>query len=159
LDAALTASAIIINSTEGAILSGPVATFSDTDPAGALSDYSATINWGDGQSSTGTITSGAGGTYLVSGSHTYTEDGGLTVPVSIADGGGSNVTATGSANVSDASLTGQGTSITATEGAPFSGTVGTFTDANLNAPASDFTVLIDWGDGLSSPGLVIANGN
>jgi hypothetical protein len=159
LDAALTASAIIINSTEGAIFSGPVATFSDTDPAGALSDYSATINWGDGQSSTGAITSGAGGTYLVSGSHTYTEDGAFTVSVSIADVGGANVTTSGSANVSDASLSGQGTSITATEGALFSGTIATFNDANMNAPASDFTVLIDWGDGLSSPGLVSANGN
>ncbi|OYV88149.1 MAG: hypothetical protein B7Z73_09090, partial [Planctomycetia bacterium 21-64-5] len=36
----------------------------------------------------------------------------------------------------------------------FSGTVGTFTDADPNATSSDFTAAIDWGDGTTSDGTV-----
>src|SRR5207247_3889883 len=59
-DAALTASGASISPTEGASFAGQVATFSDADPNGALSDFTATITWGDGQSSTGTIPVGPG---------------------------------------------------------------------------------------------------
>ncbi len=49
-----------------------VATF--TDPNGAhTGEYAATINWGDGTQSTGTISGPNGsGVYTVTGSHTYT---------------------------------------------------------------------------------------
>ena len=48
-----------------------VATF--TDPNGEFTgDYAATINWGDGMQTTGTITGPDGsGVYTVTGSHTY----------------------------------------------------------------------------------------
>ena len=35
----------------------PVATFTDTDPNGTATDYTATIDWGDGTTSAGTIVS------------------------------------------------------------------------------------------------------
>src|SRR5439155_2622227 len=44
------------------------------------------------------------------------------------------------------------------EGTAFTGAVATFTDANMNAAASDLTVAIAWGDGGSSAGTVTANG-
>src|SRR5205807_1080949 len=53
-----------------------VATF--TDPAGpeAVGNYSASIAWGDGTTSAGTITFNAGtGVFTVAGSHTYAEEG------------------------------------------------------------------------------------
>src|SRR5206468_12733947 len=158
-DAALTASGDSISATEGASFAGQVATFSDADRNGALSDYTAMITWGDGQSSTGTISLGAGGTFAVSGNHTYADEGSYTVSVQIADAGGASISTTGSATVGDAALNAQGASINATEGAAFSGAVvATFNDANLSAAAGDFTATISWGDGGSSLGTVTANG-
>src|SRR5207302_9223172 len=116
-DAALTASGGSISAKEGASFAGQVATFSDADRNGALSDYTATITWGDGQSSTGTISLGAGGTFVVSGSHAYADEGSYTVSVQIADAGGASISTTGSATVGDAALNGQGASVNATEGA------------------------------------------
>src|SRR4051812_2914676 len=75
--------------------SGPTATFTDADPAGAVSDYTATINWGDNSSSAGTVTGGPGhGPYTVKGSHTYAGTGPVTITTVIADAGGSKTTAT-----------------------------------------------------------------
>src|SRR5262249_2798264 len=54
-----------------------VATVTDpgnrTGTAEDSGDYSATINWGDGSSSAGTITQ-SGGVFIVTGSHTYVGD-------------------------------------------------------------------------------------
>jgi len=75
--------------------SGPTAGFTDQSSTGTLSDFTATINWGDSSSSSGTI-AGAGGNspYTVSGSHTYTTTGSFTVTTIINDTGGSTTTAT-----------------------------------------------------------------
>src|SRR5262249_848033 len=77
-DAALTpGTAIPVTATEGVTFTNaPVATFTDTDPGGTLpSDYQAQINWGDGQTSLGTIASIGGTSYSVSGTHAYAEEG------------------------------------------------------------------------------------
>ena len=62
-----------INATVG-IPTGSVTVATFTDPGGAesLSDYGASINWGDGSTSAGTITGPASGVFTVSGNHTYT---------------------------------------------------------------------------------------
>jgi hypothetical protein len=81
-------------------VSGVVASFSDADPGGTVSDYSATIEWGDGTTSAGTVgTSGSG--FTVSGSHTYQEDGNYPVVVHIGDVGGSTTSVDSSAHVSE----------------------------------------------------------
>ena len=81
-------------------VSGVVASFTDADPGGTVSDYAATIEWGDGTSSAGTVgTSGRG--FSVSGSHTYQEDGTYSVIVHIADVGGSTTSVDSSAHVSE----------------------------------------------------------
>jgi hypothetical protein len=49
--------------------SGPVATFTDPDTTGNASDYTATIAWGDGTSSSGTVD--GTGPFTVSGSYTF----------------------------------------------------------------------------------------
>ena len=54
-DAALSATGEAVSGTAGAVLRGTVASFKDADPGGTVSDYTATINWGDGTQSAGTI--------------------------------------------------------------------------------------------------------
>jgi hypothetical protein len=58
---------------------------------------------------------------------------------------------------------GQGTNnalaiVTPTVGVPFTGTVATFSDANPNANAHDYTATINWGDGHASNASIVADG-
>ena len=146
-----------------------VATFTDSDPGGMPTDYTATINWGDGTAaSAGTITqiglSPNGSTFSVTGTHTYDEEGNFQTLVTITDVGGSQTLAVGSAVIADAPLTPLATqpTVVTTEAQVFSGAVAAFTDGNPVAPISDETyVTIDWGDGtpmaygtISQPGGV-----
>jgi hypothetical protein len=70
-----------------------VAQLLDADPNGTVSDYTATVDWGDTTSSTGTVTGPPGGPFTVSGTHTYSTTGPFTIKVSVTDAGGSNATA------------------------------------------------------------------
>jgi hypothetical protein len=47
----------------------------------------------------------------------------------------------------------------ATAGQSFTGVAATFSDADPNANAKDFTANINWGDGHSSVGTIVADGN
>ncbi len=103
-DAPLTATGVSVSATAGVQLSATVATFTDADPAGTAKDYTATINWGDGNTSPGTIAPAAGGGFAVTGSHTYAAGGTYATSVAISDTGGASATATSSANVAPAPL-------------------------------------------------------
>ena len=70
----------------------------DPDPNGKATDYSATIWWGDGTSSAGTIKPGSGG-FEVHAAHTFANPGPYTFTVSIHDEGGSSVGAGAHATV------------------------------------------------------------
>jgi hypothetical protein len=72
----------------GRVFTGVVAAFSDADPNGNAKDYTATINWGDGHLSNGTIAADAGGGFTVTGTNTYTAAGLFPISVDIADFGG-----------------------------------------------------------------------
>jgi len=61
-----------------------VATFAAAVP-GAAADYAATIAWGDGTVTAGTVAPAAGGGYAVTGSHTYAAAGTEVTTVTIAD--------------------------------------------------------------------------
>lgn len=92
-DATIAASAAC-STTFSRSYSGMTATFVDAaSPSGTVSDFSATINWGDGTSSAGTITVVGGGTYAVSGSHTYASTGIFIITTTINDVGGKTATA------------------------------------------------------------------
>jgi hypothetical protein len=80
--------AVIGTTTVGAPFNGVVATFNDQDPAANAKDYTATINWGDGHLTNGTITANAKGGFDVSGVNTYTHAGAFPINVDIADFGG-----------------------------------------------------------------------
>ena len=59
-----------------------VAVITDTDPA-PVNDFTATIDWGDGIASQGTVVSNGDGTFNVYGTHTYMVLGGFSAEVTI----------------------------------------------------------------------------
>jgi hypothetical protein len=75
---------------------GSTATFTDAaSPSGTLSDFSATIDFGDGSGlQPGSVSGPDGGPYTVSGSHTYTSTGNFTITTNIKDMGGSTARTT-----------------------------------------------------------------
>jgi hypothetical protein len=62
------------NATAGKSFTNPVATFTDQNTKDTASQYTASIKWGDGATSTGTI-SGSAGKFTVTGKHTYAKAG------------------------------------------------------------------------------------
>src|SRR5260370_37434463 len=72
---------------------GPTAIFTDQSSTGTLSDFSATISWGDASSSPGTIIGGPGkAPHTARGTHTYASTGTFLITTTIADVGGSTTT-------------------------------------------------------------------
>ncbi len=65
-----------------------VATFAHASGVEPTSAFVATINWGDGSNSAGTITL-SGSTYTVKGSHTYSQNGSRTVTATVVEPNGS----------------------------------------------------------------------
>jgi hypothetical protein len=138
-----------------------VATFTDANTGAAATDFTATVTWGDGNSSAASVVAtGTAGVFAVLASHTYADEGTDTLSVSVLDIGGASVAGSVTVAVADATLS----SLTihnpsATEGITVSSfTVASFTDANTGAPASDFTATVSWGDGTSSAASVVASG-
>ena len=137
-------------------MSGVVASFTHADAAATASDFTATIDWGDGSAmSTGTITA-AGNGFTVAGSHTYADEGSYKVTVNVVDKDGSTGTATGTATIADAPLT-AGLIKALCSSVPCTVSFA-FTDGNPGATVADFTATINWGDGTSSAGVVTASG-
>ena len=135
-----------------------VATFSDSNTANVAGDFVATIDWGDGTSSAGTV-SGSGGAFTVTGSHTYAHSGQDTLLVNIADdpANGQSTASDSAESTANVGITsGIGASINATEAAaiPAGTQVATFADANSSDTASAFTATINWGDGATTTGTV-----
>jgi hypothetical protein len=102
-DAPLTAvPSPVINPTEGVPFFGQVASFTDANPKAPTSDFTATVDWGDGSpTTTGIITQpgGVGTPFIVSGVHTYNNAlvngsaASFIVSVQIKDVGGASVQA------------------------------------------------------------------
>jgi hypothetical protein len=138
-----------ISATEGAG-TGPVVVATFTADPGHM-DFSATISWGDGDTGPSTVGYDAGtGTYTVTGSHTYVEEGAYAVSVGVTAADYSTASTSLAATVADAALTaGALTPPVATEGVSTGDEVlFHFTDANPNA-AADYTAVVSWGDGAS----------
>ena len=157
-DAPLIASGVpAIGGVEGAAISATIATFTDGNPVAPLSDFTATVNWGDGTTSAGTV-SVNNGVYSVDGTHTYAKQGAYTATATVNDVGGSTATASSTAAIADAPIFASGVpAISGVEGAATSATIATFTDGNPVAPLSDFTATVNWGDGTTSAGTVSVN--
>ena len=144
-DAPLTATGLSLAATEGQSFSGTVATFSD--PGGDAASYTASIAWGDGSTTSGTVS----GTNIL-GSHSYAEEGNYPFTVTLFDDGGSSVTVTGTATVADAAVAVSGLTVTVLEGQTFSGAVASVSDPGTDA--ATYTASIAWGDGSTTSGTV-----
>ena len=148
--------------TEGVVFSGTVATFAASDLQGSAGDFTPTISWGDGTTSSGATAvqvvpdAAIAGFDVVALSRTYSQFGTFPVTVTVAGLKNSLVSANGSAAVADAPLTPTGTTFTATEGQLFNGVVGSFQDVNTKSQPGDFTLRIDWGDNQTSLGTAVA---
>ncbi|HVX62653.1 MAG TPA: DUF4214 domain-containing protein, partial [Pirellulales bacterium] len=145
-----------LHATEAAAANGVVASFADANPVAEPGDFIATIEWGDGTTSSGDIAAAAnGGGFEVSGSHVYAEGGTHSISVQINNLGGASATVASKAVVAEASVTGDGATLTATQNAPLAdAVVATFTHGVGNEKAVEFSATIDWGDGRSSAGTV-----
>jgi hypothetical protein len=82
----ITATSANIKAVEGTPFNGLVATFTDAVLNTQPGDYTATIDWGDGNTSPGIITNDPkiAGVFDVSGSHTYVDEASLAVSVTVS---------------------------------------------------------------------------
>jgi hypothetical protein len=144
-----------VTATEGLQFSGVVASFTYTDTSATAGQFAASIDWGDGSAPTaGAISPNSDGSFSVTGKHSYADEGTYSLRVDISAASGTGAVATGVAKVADAALQATGIATLASPNPVAGLTVATFTDANPAGSASDFTVLIDWGDGTTTPGVV-----
>jgi hypothetical protein len=149
-DANLTSSGVSFGTIEGQTISGVVANFTDSFAAAPSSDYSATINWGDGTSSPGTI---AG--HAVDGSHSYADEGTYAISTQINDDGGALTSAISPVTVSDAPFVAYGSGIgedVDDAGQTLSGYWAFFSEGP--GEGSEFSATINWGDGTTGQGAI-----
>ena len=138
------------------------ATFSDLGfpDNGVQEAYTATILWGDGSSSNGTVTVTPGSpgvptTGTITGSHQYNGDGPYTVTVSVGDGSGTAGSGSLSVTAAPAVVTPSPSTLSGEEGSPVNLNA-TFSDPGFNycGTTKSFVATIDWGDNTTSTGTV-----
>ena len=86
--------AVTITPARGEPFTGTVAKFFDPDTSDAAHAYTASINWGDGSSSNGTLVADGIGLFHVVGTHTYAAEGPYAVDVKVDSTETQGVTAT-----------------------------------------------------------------
>jgi hypothetical protein len=139
-------------------VSGVVVAFTQF-PLTPPSDFTASINWGDGVISPGTVAAGTDGQFTVSGTHTFVTNNTFTINVKISDTAGTMATLPQTAIIADAPLTSKAAVVAAVAGVPFTSTVATFTSTNTFSQASEFSATINWGDGSApSAGTIVGSG-
>jgi hypothetical protein len=149
--------------TEGSTVPATTGLATFTDPAGVgvepITDFTATINWGDSTTSAGTIVSLGGGNYRVDApAHRYIEEGTYTVNVTLKHDALATVTtpnqtivvndASPSVGPITAPITPQNISTTILTSA-------TFTDVGI---LDTHTAVWYWGDGTNSAGVITESG-
>lgn len=91
---ALTGLGLDIQATAGVSFSGLVATFNDQNKGAQAGDFQASIAWGDGTISAGTVTANAEGGFDVAGTQTYAVAGSYPIGVTVTDTVGDLLTLT-----------------------------------------------------------------
>lgn len=159
-DAALSLTPLSVSEAGGEGFTARLAQLTDADAAAPVSDYTATINWGDGSTTdVGQFVSTGGGQVQVVGSHTYpaaTSARTYSVFVAVRDVDGYSVNTTSTVQVGPLSPLRPpqgGTAELPPNGAP--ATLATFDDPN--GPGG-LTASIDWGDGTTTPGSIVLQG-
>jgi hypothetical protein len=133
-----------------------VATFTDADTLEPLSQYSATIKWGDGKTSTGTV-HGSAGNFTVTASHTYTAADIYSAVISVFDGNEFAASGTTGINVVGPNISPSGVTFKGAEGRVFTGSVAKFT-SSTSATSGQFSASIAWGDSTTSAGSIVSDG-
>jgi hypothetical protein len=138
-----------------------VATVTDSDTNASPAGFSATIDWGDGTTSNGTVASTGTGSFFILAGHTYATAGSFTIGLAVTGPGNTKATATTTATVTSTSNNGGPTNLVANPvkavaNQAFTNVIlGTFTDSDPNANPADFTAAIDWGDGISTASTTV----
>lgn len=133
---------------EGTPFSGEVAKFKHADLSLGVINFTATIDWGDGTTTAGSVAAGSKpGLYKVLGTHTYAKALGFIHQVKISSSAGEEITLAGDSGVDNAPMLVAPKTVNADATIPFSGVIGTFTDQNTLATAAEYKLVIDWGDG------------
>jgi parallel beta-helix repeat protein len=107
----VTATGSTFNVGIGTAFTGTVATISDPNPNATAGDFTASIAWGDGTTSDGSVARASGGPsggpvqFNVAGTHTYNQSGTFLVTVTIQIKGGATITAMSAAVASTQNLT------------------------------------------------------
>jgi len=129
-----------------------VASFFDLSSLANLTNFQATIDFGDGGPATAGSIAKIGSGFAVAGSHTYSAPGDHVGTVTIFnDAGSKSVTFTAKA----LTLAATGLVVSAIRGRPFTAAVATFVDSFGVRPAGAYAASIDWGDGTGpTPGVV-----
>lgn len=163
---AFSATGTTFTANEGLAYNGTIGTLFDPEPVPTAfnqNNNAVNIDWGDGQTSNGTVVPIGNGSFNVLGNHTYKEEGSYAVNFRVIDSGG-NTTATAvtSAAVIDSPITQflvvPPPAIAITQGM-FNFPIATFVDQNIYATAADFSTTISFADDTSSVGLVVPLGN
>ena len=152
---------VSLNGTEGTTLSSVLlGIFTSSNNSLTPGDFTALVNWGDGTSvSAALIALDPVFGFDINGTHTYAQAGTYSLALSVSsDDGGLDDGSTGIFTIADAALTGFGLNFTTLVGIPYSGSVGTFQDANASATPTDFSATINWGDFTTSAGTVLSLG-
>ncbi|HEV3341319.1 MAG TPA: DUF4214 domain-containing protein, partial [Pirellulales bacterium] len=153
-DPAVVAVPATLTAVESAAGTFNVATFTDPAGAEAIGNYRATIDWGDGTPTSNASIALNAGVFTASGTHTYAEEGAKSPVLTITHDSAPPLTVDAMAIVADAPLLGVTAIIVA--GTTVSGTVANFTDADASDATGDYSATIDWGDGQTGPGNVVA---
>ncbi|HET6248072.1 MAG TPA: LEPR-XLL domain-containing protein [Tepidisphaeraceae bacterium] len=152
----LTTTGVNISGIEGRSVTAKAASFVSGNAASSIGNFTASINWGDGTASTGTIVKDSAGHFHVNGTHVYHEEStgsGYKVTTTIREYGGNTVVATSLANIADAPLdTPAGLTLSKSANVAFTNLVlGSFRDQDAtNTTPTDYTGTITWGDGTTS---------
>jgi hypothetical protein len=160
----------VVKVQEGADFNGMIAEIYDPTPSQNMADYTVSINWGDGPSWNPDVTGGsvqpekdAPNFLAVTEEHSYADSrAGETynVNVTVTKDDDQPETASSTINIVEAPLTGTPLTIDGTQGVPLTNVVvASFTDADPNAKATDYSASITWGDPtLPAAGHVYSNG-
>ncbi len=145
--------------TEGKAVSGIIATFPLASGCGAAECFRASIGWGDESTGLGVVqVASDNSAYTVTGAHTWPAAGQYTLVVQVFGIDGSIGVGARTIAVDDAPLTAWGMTLTGMTSVPISGFIATLIDANAYATAASFDASIDWGDGSTTGGQVVAWG-
>ncbi|HUY07189.1 MAG TPA: hypothetical protein VMU99_08015 [Acidimicrobiales bacterium] len=150
-----------LSATEGVSFSNQLATVTIT--CALVTSPTGTISWGDGSASSSAEVSVSGTQLVVSGSHTYAEEGSFTGSVNgtyLCDGVHHAFTASFTAGVADAPLSATAATLQPVSARRiFISQIGLFSDTNPAATTADFRAVVAWGDGAVSSATLTASGS